>query len=109
MMFGGVFFKVYSLLTCCKASPLNQQDVLAALIASMIHDYDHPGLNNNYHIKTQNYLATLYNDRSILENHHLAEVAPLLFFPRGTFGFLIALSLQFGDGSGGSPVDACCC
>lgn len=57
---------------------LTDEDVLGALIASMIHDYDHPGLNNNYHIKTQNYLATLYNDRSILENHHLAEVFDLM-------------------------------
>ena len=32
------------------------------------------GLNNNFHIKVQSYLATLYNDKSILENHHCAEV-----------------------------------
>eukprot|EP01012_Entosiphon_sulcatum_P013543 TRINITY_DN1877_c0_g1_i1.p1 TRINITY_DN1877_c0_g1~~TRINITY_DN1877_c0_g1_i1.p1 ORF type:complete len:600 (-),score=148.49 TRINITY_DN1877_c0_g1_i1:173-1972(-) len=56
---------------------LTDQDVLASLIAGMIHDYDHPGLNNNFHIKVQSYLATLYNDRSILENHHCAEVFEL--------------------------------
>jgi len=61
-----------------ETAQLTDEDVFAAIIAGMIHDYDHPGLNNNYHAKTQNYLATLYNDRSILENHHLAEVFDLM-------------------------------
>eukprot|EP00997_Jenningsia_sp_PLL12_P006175 NODE_271_length_1992_cov_140.868760_g226_i0.p2 GENE.NODE_271_length_1992_cov_140.868760_g226_i0~~NODE_271_length_1992_cov_140.868760_g226_i0.p2 ORF type:complete len:304 (+),score=93.63 NODE_271_length_1992_cov_140.868760_g226_i0:869-1780(+) len=60
---------------------LNDEDCLACLIAGMIHDFDHPGLNNNYHVKVQSYLATLYNDRSILENHHCAEVFDLMKNP----------------------------
>lgn len=52
----------------------------------MIHDYDHPGLNNNFHLKIQSYLATLYNDRSVLENHHLAEVFDLMKTPRSALG-----------------------
>ena len=47
-------------------------EVLAAIIAAVSHDADHPGANNNYHIKTNSDLAVLYNDTSILENHHLA-------------------------------------
>eukprot|EP00992_Anisonema_acinus_P003217 TRINITY_DN12602_c0_g1_i1.p1 TRINITY_DN12602_c0_g1~~TRINITY_DN12602_c0_g1_i1.p1 ORF type:complete len:622 (+),score=178.55 TRINITY_DN12602_c0_g1_i1:53-1867(+) len=61
---------------------LTDEDVLAALIAGMIHDYDHPGLNNNFHVKVQSYLATLYNDRSILENHHCAEVFEMMRNPQ---------------------------
>mmetsp|Transcript_31270 Transcript_31270/g.56157 ORF Transcript_31270/g.56157 Transcript_31270/m.56157 type:complete len:704 (-) Transcript_31270:435-2546(-) len=61
---------------------LPEHTILACLLAGMIHDYDHPGLNNNFHIKIQSYLATLYNDRSILENHHLAEVFDLMKDPR---------------------------
>eukprot|EP00667_Euglena_gracilis_P004583 EG_transcript_4608 len=61
-----------------EALALQDHDVLAMLLAGMIHDFDHPGLNNNFHIKVQSYLATLYNDRSMLENHHLAEVFDLL-------------------------------
>jgi 3',5'-cyclic-nucleotide phosphodiesterase len=57
---------------------LTDEDAFAALIAGMIHDYDHPGLNNNFHTKIQSYLATLYNDKSILENHHCAEVFELM-------------------------------
>eukprot|EP01004_Peranema_trichophorum_P006407 NODE_5228_length_1045_cov_63.572668_g4668_i0.p1 GENE.NODE_5228_length_1045_cov_63.572668_g4668_i0~~NODE_5228_length_1045_cov_63.572668_g4668_i0.p1 ORF type:complete len:210 (+),score=43.07 NODE_5228_length_1045_cov_63.572668_g4668_i0:342-971(+) len=48
----------------------------------MIHDYDHPGLNNNFHMRVQSYLATLYNDRSILENHHCAEVFEMMKNPK---------------------------
>jgi 3',5'-cyclic-nucleotide phosphodiesterase len=64
-----------------KTAKLTNDDVFAALIAGMIHDYDHPGINNNFHVKVQSYLATLYNDRSILENHHCAEVFDLMKKP----------------------------
>eukprot|EP01064_Diplonema_japonicum_P031958 TRINITY_DN5890_c0_g1_i1.p1 TRINITY_DN5890_c0_g1~~TRINITY_DN5890_c0_g1_i1.p1 ORF type:complete len:625 (+),score=58.05 TRINITY_DN5890_c0_g1_i1:100-1974(+) len=53
-----------------KAMCMKPIDHLAALVAAAAHDYDHPGLNNNFHIRTKSYLATLYNDRSVLENHH---------------------------------------
>jgi 3',5'-cyclic-nucleotide phosphodiesterase len=65
-----------------KVARLTDEDIFAALIAGMIHDYDHPGINNNFHIKVQSYLATLYNDRSILENHHCAEVFELMKKPQ---------------------------
>jgi 3',5'-cyclic-nucleotide phosphodiesterase len=64
-----------------KTARLSSEDVFAALVAGMIHDYDHPGINNNFHIKVQSYLSTLYNDRSILENHHCAEVFELMKKP----------------------------
>ncbi|KAJ3416597.1 hypothetical protein HDV05_000879 [Chytridiales sp. JEL 0842] len=47
-------------------------EILAAYIAAIIHDYDHPGVNNQFMITTVNAKAILYNDRSVLENHHLA-------------------------------------
>eukprot|EP01012_Entosiphon_sulcatum_P017840 TRINITY_DN2258_c0_g1_i1.p1 TRINITY_DN2258_c0_g1~~TRINITY_DN2258_c0_g1_i1.p1 ORF type:complete len:601 (-),score=150.17 TRINITY_DN2258_c0_g1_i1:808-2610(-) len=73
-----------------ETAKLEDQDHLASLIAGMIHDYDHPGLNNNFHIKVQSYLSILYNDRSILENHHCAEVFDLMKLPR--FNILAGLS-----------------
>ena len=33
---------------------------------------DHPGNNNVFETKTHSKLATLYNDISVLENHHAA-------------------------------------
>lgn len=39
-----------------------------------MHDVDHPGNNNDYEKNSKSNLALLYNDISILENHH-ASVA----------------------------------
>eukprot|EP01059_Diplonema_ambulator_P006062 TRINITY_DN15837_c0_g1_i1.p1 TRINITY_DN15837_c0_g1~~TRINITY_DN15837_c0_g1_i1.p1 ORF type:complete len:672 (+),score=125.64 TRINITY_DN15837_c0_g1_i1:49-2064(+) len=61
---------------------LKKEDELAALIAAGIHDYDHPGFNNSFHTRTQAYLGILYNDRSILENHHCACVFEMMRHPR---------------------------
>nr|XP_018667622.1 cAMP-specific 3',5'-cyclic phosphodiesterase 4B isoform X3 [Ciona intestinalis] len=47
-------------------------EVLAALVASAMHDVDHPGLNNQYHCANSTELAIMYNDECVLENHHLA-------------------------------------
>eukprot|EP00891_Asterochloris_glomerata_P000667 jgi/Astpho2/667/e_gw1.00013.90.1_t len=46
--------------------------LLAGYMAAACHDFDHPGLNNDFLIRTGNELALLYNDLSPLENHHLA-------------------------------------
>eukprot|EP01006_Ploeotia_vitrea_P054097 TRINITY_DN67850_c5_g1_i2.p2 TRINITY_DN67850_c5_g1~~TRINITY_DN67850_c5_g1_i2.p2 ORF type:complete len:661 (-),score=110.46 TRINITY_DN67850_c5_g1_i2:2994-4976(-) len=63
------------------AISMTKEDQLAALLSAAIHDYDHPGFNNNFHCRTQAYLATLYNDRSVLENHHLAQVFEIMKNP----------------------------
>jgi len=65
-----------------KVCPLVPEEVLAAVLAGAIHDYDHPGFNNNFHTRTNAYLSTLYNDRSILENHHLACVFEMMRLPK---------------------------
>lgn len=61
-----------------KKAKLTDEDVFAAICAATIHDYEHPGINNNFHIKACTYLATLYNDRSILENKHIGFVSELM-------------------------------
>jgi len=53
-------------------------EVMAAVFASSIHDVDHPGLTNQYLINTSSELALMYNDESVLENHHLAVAFKLL-------------------------------
>ena len=51
---------------------------MAALIAAAIHDVDHPGRNNSFLVNSSDKLAILYNDDSVLENHHLAVAFQLL-------------------------------
>jgi len=62
---------MHCLLTSNKAGEeLSSLDIFVLLIASLVHDIDHNALNNNFHINTQSPLALLYNDSSVLENHH---------------------------------------
>uniref|UniRef100_A0A8C1JIC4 Phosphodiesterase n=1 Tax=Cyprinus carpio TaxID=7962 RepID=A0A8C1JIC4_CYPCA len=53
-------------------------EIMAALFASAIHDVDHPGVSNQFLINTNSELALMYNDASVLENHHLAVGFKLL-------------------------------
>ncbi|KAJ3332433.1 cAMP-specific 3',5'-cyclic phosphodiesterase 4A [Blyttiomyces sp. JEL0837] len=47
-------------------------EIMAALTAAIIHDYDHPGYNNQHLIAIRDPKALMYNDRSVLENHHVS-------------------------------------
>ena len=60
---------------------LTPLEIFAALFASTIHDADHPGLTNQYLINTSSELALMYNDESVLENHHLAVAFKILQYP----------------------------
>ena len=52
--------------------------MLSAILASSIHDVDHPGVTNQYLVNTSSELALIYNDESVLENHHLAVAFKLI-------------------------------
>lgn len=51
---------------------IQDQHASAALIAATVHDLDHPGRGNAFLMNTRQRLALLYNDQSILENHHVS-------------------------------------
>eukprot|EP00834_Sanchytrium_tribonematis_P004089 NODE_184_length_13742_cov_0.550539.p1 type:complete len:722 gc:universal NODE_184_length_13742_cov_0.550539:9675-7510(-) len=53
-------------------------DLLACIFAAAVHDLDHPGRTNNFLINTQDSRAVLYNDRAVLENHHVSTAFRLL-------------------------------
>ncbi|KAJ6644256.1 High affinity cAMP-specific 3',5'-cyclic phosphodiesterase 7A [Pseudolycoriella hygida] len=45
-------------------------EVMASLLGAVTHDLDHPGVNQPFLIATSNHLAALYENTSVLENHH---------------------------------------
>lgn len=45
-------------------------ETLCSILAAVCHDLDHPGVNQSFLVATNNPLASLYNNNSVLENHH---------------------------------------
>ncbi|XP_056298049.1 cGMP-inhibited 3',5'-cyclic phosphodiesterase 3A-like [Pseudoliparis swirei] len=65
-------------------------ELMALYVAAAMHDYDHPGRTNAFLVATSAPQALLYNDRSVLENHH-AAAAWNLFMSRPEYNFLANL------------------
>uniref|UniRef100_A0A7S4UGK2 Phosphodiesterase n=1 Tax=Guillardia theta TaxID=55529 RepID=A0A7S4UGK2_GUITH len=61
---------------------LTDIDKLALITASLCHDVDHPGVTNDLLVKTESDLALLYNDCSVLENHHCTTTFKILRRPQ---------------------------
>lgn len=60
---------------------LTDIEVFSALIAAIIHDHEHPGLNQNFLINTGSAHAITYNDRTVLEMHHVCSVYKIMEDP----------------------------
>uniref|UniRef100_A0A3P9ASJ3 Phosphodiesterase n=1 Tax=Maylandia zebra TaxID=106582 RepID=A0A3P9ASJ3_9CICH len=65
-------------------------ELMALYVAAAMHDYDHPGRTNAFLVATNAPQAVLYNDRSVLENHHAAS-AWSLYLSQPEFNFLVNL------------------
>ncbi|KAI1888815.1 hypothetical protein AGOR_G00172640, partial [Albula goreensis] len=57
---------------------LTELEIFAMIFAAAVHDYEHTGTTNNFHIQTRSDTAILYNDRAVLENHHVSAAYRLL-------------------------------
>jgi hypothetical protein len=57
---------------------LTKLDTLSLLLAALCHDVQHPGNTNAFEINTKTELSLLYNDISVLENHHCAHAFLLM-------------------------------
>jgi hypothetical protein len=57
---------------------LTDLEIFATLLAALIHDYEHTGTTNNFHVMSSSDTAMLYNDRAVLENHHISAAFRVL-------------------------------
>ncbi|CAJ0931787.1 unnamed protein product, partial [Mesorhabditis belari] len=60
------------------AESMSTLELMALYTAAAMHDFDHPGRTNAFLVSTEDSKAIMYNDRSVLENHHAAESWRLL-------------------------------
>ncbi|XP_073506687.1 cGMP-inhibited 3',5'-cyclic phosphodiesterase 3A isoform X2 [Phyllobates terribilis] len=74
----------------CLSGNIPSLELMALYVAAAMHDYDHPGRTNAFLVATNAPQAVLYNDRSVLENHHAAS-AWNLFLSRPEYNFLVNL------------------
>ena len=58
---------------------LTPLEVMASLVAAACHDLDHPGKSEKFMIATNNPLACMYNNSSVLENHHWRSAVAALW------------------------------
>ena len=74
-----VLHSVYMLLSSTKAGTyFSTHEIFALLIAGLCHDLEHPGRNNAFEVNKGSHLALIYNDVSVLENHHAAVTFKIL-------------------------------
>ncbi|XKL69100.1 hypothetical protein PGB90_006869 [Kerria lacca] len=57
---------------------LTDLEIFATLVAAIVHDYEHTGTTNNFHVMSGSDTALLYNDRAVLENHHISATFRLM-------------------------------
>ncbi|MCI4389165.1 hypothetical protein PGIGA_G00094760 [Pangasianodon gigas] len=74
----------------CLSGLIPALELMALYVAAAMHDYDHPGRTNAFLVATSAPQAVLYNDRSVLENHHAAS-AWNLFMSQPEYNFLANL------------------
>uniref|UniRef100_T1JTY5 Phosphodiesterase n=1 Tax=Tetranychus urticae TaxID=32264 RepID=T1JTY5_TETUR len=57
---------------------LTDLEIFATLLAAIIHDFQHTGTTNNFHVMSESETALLYNDRAVLENFHVSAAFRIL-------------------------------
>ena len=57
---------------------LDDLSEFAIVVGALGHDLKHPGQNNMFHITTRSKIAIRYNDKSVLENYHIANIFKLV-------------------------------
>mmetsp|Transcript_42246 Transcript_42246/g.75789 ORF Transcript_42246/g.75789 Transcript_42246/m.75789 type:complete len:331 (-) Transcript_42246:364-1356(-) len=53
-------------------------NLLAVIMATVIHDYAHPGLDNKYMVDSDSDVSRRFNQRAVLENHSVFQCLEML-------------------------------
>lgn len=62
----------------CVGRELTEREEMVLYLAAAAHDVGHPGRNNAFLVNTGSQLAVLYNDKAVLENHHVSTLFRLM-------------------------------
>ena len=57
---------------------LGDNKTFGLFLSAVVHDVDHPGNTNTFEVNSGSELAMIYNDKSVLENHHCAKAFRLM-------------------------------
>ncbi|CAF0802728.1 unnamed protein product [Didymodactylos carnosus] len=57
---------------------LTDHELFAMFVAAIIHDFEHTGTTNSFHVQSKSDVALIYNDRAVLENHHVSAAFRLM-------------------------------
>ena len=73
----------YMLITASGGKKLvgdNTYYLFAIMLSAVVHDIDHPGNSNLFETNSKSELALLYNEQSVLENHHCSMAFRIMRF-----------------------------
>ncbi|CAG9334096.1 unnamed protein product [Blepharisma stoltei] len=74
-----VMHSTYYIMATTKVSKIfTDHEIYALIIASLCHDIGHTGHNNAFEVNRSSHYAIVYNDKSVLENHHAALTFQIL-------------------------------
>jgi hypothetical protein len=71
---------------------LTPDEQLASILAPIIHDFAHPGVNNAYLVSIMDPLAIKYSDISVLEHFHASSAFEMM--QKDEYNFLENLNLE---------------
>lgn len=61
--------------------------ILAAILAAIVHDFQHPGLSNAYQIAVETDICREFNEQHVLENLSIKRALEMMRSPRYNFTY----------------------
>ena len=80
---------------CSLRGRLSHLELLAALVAATMHDFNHPGSSNAHEVRCGTFRARAHGESSVLERHHVHSMLELFHDPR--FDLLAPLPVSERD------------